>query len=125
MNLPESSTRVQSIDTETLLAHTHRAKDLLTGARAWLSGITVLGAGSASNAVLEARAELDNVIRALESLSAVEAEAKRAEHLHRDEAARATRILDEAQRLDRAEAEAKRNVHAQALKHVGPVGGGR
>ena len=81
---------VHRIDLETLLSQAHRAKDLLTGARAWLAGVPALGAASACNSVLEARAELDQVIAALESLAAVDAETKRAARAHQVEQARVT-----------------------------------
>jgi len=83
-----TGTPAVQIDLESLLSRACRARDLLTGARAWLAGIAQLGAASACNSVLEARGELDGVIHALESLAAVEAEAARAEHAHRMEQAR-------------------------------------
>lgn len=70
----------RSIDIETLLSHAHRSRDLLTGAKASLVGVREVGAATACNLVLEARAQLDGIVHALESLAAVEAEAKRQTH---------------------------------------------
>lgn len=88
MTMPEVAPRVHTIDIETLLAQAHRAKDLLTGARALLSGTTAPMVPTGCNLVLEARAQLEGIVYALESLAAVEAEAKRATRAHQLESAR-------------------------------------
>ena len=78
--LPTATPEVHNLDLEDLLSSAHRAKDLLTGAKASLVGPRAdLGAATACNLVLEARAQLDSVIAAIEAFAARRAEAERAE----------------------------------------------
>ena len=92
MKLPEVPQTVYSFDLEALLSQAHRCRDLLTGAKAWLLPAErqhrELGISSAVHSMMEARAELDGIVHALETLAARKAEADRADAAHRAEAAR-------------------------------------
>lgn len=82
----------QAFNLEDLLSQAHRCRDLLTGAKAWLLPAErqrrELGISSAIHSMMEARAELDGIVHALEGLAARKAEADRAEQAHRVEAAK-------------------------------------
>lgn len=88
MSTPQERSEVHELDLESLLSHAHRGRDLLTGAKASLVGVRELGAATACNLVLEARAQLDGIVSALEAMAAVRHEAERAERAHRAESAR-------------------------------------